>query len=147
MSSKFVPTPRMEAYFSLAEIAVAMESALSRLPANASPRIMHTDTQAPVSIDIAGIDKGELLAALYNHARPIGLGNLQYQPNKMSIEAGRAHFDAHIEAGASRFDYLQGRCLKVDLRDDVLDARLYERDNGEGIVAQIVANIRSRQNT
>jgi hypothetical protein len=34
------------------------------------------------------------------------------------------------------FDYVDGRCLKIDLRGDALDPRLYDRDNGEGAAAR-----------
>jgi hypothetical protein len=45
--------------------------------------------------------------------------------------------------GKGTFDYLNGRVLKLDLRDDAeFDPRLYDRDNGEGKAARVIENLR-----
>lgn len=50
-----------------------------------------------MTISIAGLDKAAVLAALYNAARPQGLGFLQYDPTPMTkdeaqkILGGRMH--------------------------------------------------------
>jgi hypothetical protein len=41
--------------------------------------------------------------------------------------------------GTRYFDYLQGRVMKVSLEGDELDARLYDRDNGEGAAAEAIS--------
>ena len=37
-------------------------------------------------IDISGLDKADVLAALYNAAQPRGLGHLQFDPEPMTRE-------------------------------------------------------------
>lgn len=69
-----------------------------------------------------------LLVALYNNAKPIGLGHLFDRGHLTRAEARKV-----IEAmNAFQFDYLFGRPLKVYESEDGLDGRLYDRDNGAG---------------
>lgn len=78
-------------------------------------------------IDISGLDKADVLAALYNGSRPQGLGVLHFDPQPMTVKEARSL----VETG-TYFDYLKGRVLKVDISGDALDPRLYDRDLGEG---------------
>lgn len=91
------------------------------------------------TINIAGLDKAEVLAALYNNAKPLGYGILHFDPTPMTAEAAQAIIDNESAApdypGNRRglyFDYLKGRVMKVNLSDDEFDPRLYDRDNGQG---------------
>ena len=77
-------------------------------------------------IDISGMNKAAVLAALYNAARPQGMGHLHYKPGAMTVERA----DALLKE-TTYFDYVGGRVMKVDLEGDVLSTRLYDRDNGE----------------
>jgi hypothetical protein len=43
-----------------------------------------------------------------------------------------------------RFDYVHGRCMKVDLSGKDLDPYLYDRNNGEGAARRIIAALRGR---
>ncbi len=95
------------------------------------------------TIDISGIDKGELLATLFNNSRPQGMGHLPATggPAVMTAEQGR-----EVLKGQVRFDYLYGRPLKTALVGDEADPWLYDRDNGgEGTFARIVEKIRANQ--
>lgn len=78
-----------------------------------------------MDIDIKGIDKAELLAALYNNSRPLGMGRLQARPGSMTAAQARELIDSDANpdyefCGAGKrngemyFDYLHGRPLKVD---------------------------------
>jgi hypothetical protein len=94
-------------------------------------------------IDISKMDKAEVLAKLYNAARPMGMGMLQARPGDLSIEDARRLLDdpePKNDMGFSRaegyFDYLYGRPLKIDLRGDQLHTRLYDRDHGQGAAAR-----------
>lgn len=78
-------------------------------------------------IDIKGISKAAVLAALYNASRPLGMGFLHHQPSPMSEKEAAEH----LKRG-SYFGYLNGRVMKVDLSGDTLEERLYDRDNGQG---------------
>jgi hypothetical protein len=77
-------------------------------------------------VDISGLDKAEVLAALYNHANPQGRGLLKFDSNSMTVEEARQI----LASGQICFDYLRGRVMKIDLSKKFLDTRLYDRDNG-----------------
>jgi hypothetical protein len=79
-------------------------------------------------MDIKGISKAKILAALYNASRPQGMGFLQAKSGDMSeSEAQKILDDGH-----TYFDYLYGRVMKIDLSGDELRTALYDRDNGHG---------------
>jgi hypothetical protein len=113
-------------------------------------------------VDVSGIDKGVLLAELFNRsAGPLGMGVFQAGagPSVMTHEQGReliAKAQAgHSEADVDRmfgtksglyFDYLYGRPLKVNLDGDQVDPWGYDRDNGgPGTFASIAAEVRESQ--
>ena len=90
-------------------------------------------------IDITGIGKPELLAALYNNSKPIGLGFLQATPESMTYREA----EIIIEQQGKRFDYLKGRPLKCDLSGDTFDPWGYDRDNGgPGSALRVVQAVR-----
>ena len=74
------------------------------------------------------LTKEEVLCALYNNARCLGMGFLHYQDGELSIKDAKK-----LLKTTKYFDYLYGRVLKVDLSDDLgFEEWLYDRDNGEG---------------
>ena len=79
-------------------------------------------------MNISKLDKAVVLAALYNHARPQGMGLTHYDPVPMTMDEAREI----LATGQTHFDYVKGRVMKVDLSKDFLDTRLYDRDNGSG---------------
>lgn len=96
------------------------------------------DGMATQEISIKGLDKAELLAALYNSARTQGRGLLQHDPKPMTKEEAQKILDTQ----GSDFDYLKGRVMKIDLSGDSVDPWLYDRDNGSGAVERIVGGLR-----
>jgi len=85
------------------------------------------------SIDISGLDKAEVLAALFNASKQQGLGRMNLSGAKpMTVEEAREFTDANHPY----YDYLRGRVMKVDIRGSELDPRLYDRDNGQGAAAR-----------
>lgn len=76
-------------------------------------------------MDITGIDKAEILCALFNMAGPQGLGWLHYTGKPLSLEDAR-----EVLRNYSYVDYLRGRVIKVNFTGNWLDLRLFERDNG-----------------
>lgn len=78
-------------------------------------------------IDITGISKAKILAALYNNSQPLGMGFLHYDPTPMTEQEAE-----ELLKQFNYFDYLKGRVMKIDLSGDALSTRLYDRDNGEG---------------
>lgn len=90
-------------------------------------------------ISIEGLSRAEVLAGLFNAARPQGLGFLHYDKKPMTAEAAQKLLE-----GGTSFDYIQGRVMKLNLDSDTdFDPRLYDRDNGEGAAQQVIDAIRS----
>lgn len=85
-------------------------------------------------IDISKLDKARVLMALYNRAKPQGLGMLHYDPAPLGFNEARELIRERMA-----FDYLKGRVMKVKLGSDELDPWLYDRDNGPGAAARALA--------
>jgi hypothetical protein len=94
-----------------------------------------------MKIDITGLDKAEVLAALYNASRPQGLGVLHYRPGDMSVDDARKLL-VPIR-GRFYFDYVGGRPLKVDINERELDVTLYDRNNGDGAAVSALQHLLS----
>lgn len=92
-------------------------------------------------IDIKGLNKAEVLKALYDGSHIQGMGFMQAVPEgTVTVE----HCKMLLETtGYPYFDYLYGRVLKVDLSKDVFDERLYDRDNGQGAAERIIRHLRN----
>ena len=88
-------------------------------------------------ISIAGKNKAQVLAALYNRARPLGLGFRQYDPALMT----EADAEVLLKRGFTSFDYLKGRVMKVDLTGDEFNEWAYDRDNDEGAAAEALKDL------
>ena len=105
-------------------------------------------------INIAGLDKAELFAALYNHAKPLGMGIIHYDPTPLTKEAAQKLMaagddSARMFPGMGRserlyFDYVKGRPLKIDITSDEMDTWLYNRDQGDGAAEKIVETLRKK---
>lgn len=86
-------------------------------------------------MDISKMDKAKVLAALYNNAKPQGLGFLLADSREMTT--GEAQ--EILNTGQTYFDYLKGRVMKVDLSKDDLWTALYNRDNGNNAAELAIA--------
>lgn len=93
-----------------------------------------------MEINISGINKAAILAALYNNSRPQGLGFLHFKPDEMTIEQAERLLEQQ-----TYFDYLLGRVMKVDLSGDILRTWLYDRDNGQGAAEAAIQHLLSKQ--
>lgn len=92
-----------------------------------------------MKIDIAGVNKGAILAALYNAAKPQGLGHLDSAgspPQLMNLSA-----QSILDNEGMEVEYLYGRPIKVDLSEDELDVRLYDRDHGQGAAFKAIKHL------
>lgn len=86
-------------------------------------------------LDIKGLDKAEVLKALYDSSHVQGMGFLQAVPEgTVTVDLCRK-----LLKQSTYFDYLYGRVLKVCLSGDAFDERLYERDNGPDSAAKALA--------
>ena len=89
-------------------------------------------------IDTTGLKKSAVLATLYNASKPQGLGFLQFDPAPMTEEEAE-----EILKTGTYFDYLKGRVMKVDLKDDTgFEEYLYDRDNGHDAAQKAINHLR-----
>lgn len=89
-------------------------------------------------VDIKGLNKSEVLAALYNNSKPLGLGFLHFDAKDMTVAEAE-----ELLKQTTYFDYLKGRVMKVDLsHDDSFEERLYDRDNGNGAAEKVISGLR-----
>ena len=95
-------------------------------------------------IDISGLDKAELFAALYNHARPQGMGFLSASNDVMTVEEAKRIMDNR--GNVDYYDYVKGRVMKIYIGYGLVatDPTLYDRDNGEGAARRIVGSLRGK---
>lgn len=84
-------------------------------------------------MNIKGIDKAEILKALYNASKPVGLGKLHYDKKDMTHDEA-----VSLLKMTFKFDYLKGRVMKIDLTNDELETYLYNRDNGWNRAEEII---------
>lgn len=91
-------------------------------------------------IDIKGIDKAVLLAALYNASKQQGMGFLQTRgARSMSVEEAKKEIEQNPRG---YYDYLHGRVMKSDISKDTFDPWGYDRDNGSGSAERVINSIR-----
>ncbi len=93
-------------------------------------------------IDISHLSPPEVLQALYNAARQQGLGAFNEEGRAgqdLTLDQARKLIDSHgLE---NRFDYVNGRVMKVELSGTTLDPTLFDRDNGEGAARRAIDSI------
>jgi hypothetical protein len=89
-------------------------------------------------MNIKGISKPALLAALFNASKQQGLGFLDPRGAAHMTEEDAAEV---IAAQGMYFDYLRGRVMKISIDGDELEPRLYDRDNGQGAAERAIAHL------
>jgi len=89
-------------------------------------------------INIKGFDRVSVFMALYDAARPQGMGLLHYVEGPMPRAEAEMVVRWHEDHG-QKFDYVRGRVMKVRLNKDTFDAWAYDRDNGEGAALAALA--------
>lgn len=90
------------------------------------------------TINISGLDKAEVLAALFNASRQQGMGFMHTEGRGL-LTVSDARELLKIE---KYFDYLRGRVMKITIEDD-LRVALYDRDNGPGAAERAIAPLRA----
>lgn len=88
-------------------------------------------------MNIKGLDKAEVLAALFNASHQQGMGFLDSRGGR-DMTKERA---AEILKITGDFDYLDGRVMKISLDRDEVETRLYDRDNGQGAAERAIAHL------
>ncbi|WP_410570602.1 hypothetical protein [Amycolatopsis sp. cmx-4-61] len=106
-------------------------------------------------IDIAGLAKEQVLAALYNHAAAVGRGSLHPRNEETAnSDVARTLWRTHGELDGQswrrwrrikhiRFDYVHGRLLKVVFRGSSVDVTGFDRRYGPGAAGRVIARLRS----
>jgi hypothetical protein len=98
------------------------------------------------TIDVSGIDRAELLAALYNGTQPMGPFGPVNDIGEMSVDKAQEVLDKMN--GEFQFDWLFGRPIKVWIEGDQLHRPdLYDRDAENTTVAEIVEKLRLGERT
>jgi hypothetical protein len=88
-------------------------------------------------INIEGLNKAEILAALWNKSKTQGISFLANNgSNYMTKEQAEEHLKED-----TYFDYLNGRVMKVDLSGNEFNPALYDRDNGQGSALKAIESI------
>lgn len=93
-------------------------------------------------VDISGLDRMELLKALWENSKPaMYFAATKQQPPSFDGEAARRC------AGRNGFvDYASGRSIKVNVfgKDTVVSPDGYDQNNGEGSFRRVVDALRQR---
>lgn len=99
-------------------------------------------------VNIAGLDKSEVLVALWQASRMQGMSFLGFlESGELTLEQAQQEIERRKHTGfdgkdSIYFDYLNGKVMKVDLGQNEFDPRLYDRDNGEGAAQRAIDNLR-----
>lgn len=103
------------------------------------------------TIDIRGLDKRELLLALWDNAKGKYLSEEKFIGSVILPTIAESHpTEKEINgalvsiANGNRIDYFCGRCLKVDLSGEVLKTFLYDRDHGTGTGQRVISELRAK---
>jgi hypothetical protein len=109
-------------------------------------------------INTAGMDEVAVFTALYNAAKPQGMGFHQDDPRNITEEEGAKIYYAPPRESersgffneedqspyTSRFDYVNGRRLKlsrIDIERGYIDVTNYDKENGDGAAQRAVEHL------
>lgn len=100
------------------------------------------------NVNIAGLDKAEVLLALWNSSIMQGMSVLGFlRSGELTLEKARHEIKSRKHKSfdgkeSIYFDYLNGKVMKVDIGQNEFDPRLYDRDNGEGAAQRAIDNLK-----
>lgn len=86
-------------------------------------------------IDVSKLDRAEMIQALYNATSGV-IGLPVSKP--MTLDEAKEVFKSYTDGEQGKrwyIDYLRGRSMKIHFGKDILDTRLFDRDNGQGAAA------------
>ena len=91
-------------------------------------------------VDIAGLDKAELLIKLWMNSK-----NASFFANSgMPLPRPPTLEDARTELTRSSYvDYFSGRVINTNFESGQIDPQMYDRDIGSGVFQKVVDNMRS----
>lgn len=92
-------------------------------------------------IDITGLRKEAVLAALYNAASPCSMGAIENLNFKEEYTRDTAKKDLMV---STHFDYLHGKRMKLNLSLNIIDVRRYnDGSDCRGLGQRIIANLKT----
>jgi len=86
------------------------------------------------TINISTLNKGAVLAALFNASKQQGMGFFNTKGHSPMTEAEATD----LLKSQTYFDYLHGRVMKIKIEDE-LHVGVYDRDNGQGAAERALA--------
>lgn len=107
-------------------------------------------------VDISGLEKVDVLIALWEGSKMQGLSFLGFQ-GAMTKEVAQGYIDdaripnykewdsvsnSWVEREQIYFDYLNGKVMKIDIAPDMIDPRSYDRDNGKGAAQSAINKLK-----
>ena len=85
--------------------------------------------------NIEGVDRAELVQALYKRAKVQGHGWMARGPSELSLEEAQSLVGQYL-------DYLHGKAMKIQIPSETdgneIETWLYNRDNGSNAAEEIV---------
>ena len=94
-------------------------------------------------VDISGLDKVEILQALFDRAQPVGMGYIHYDKNHKLSQKDAQRI---LEEEDGDADYIFGRYMKVDVSGDQLETWEYNSENGDNVAEEIIQELRKKHN-
>lgn len=104
----------------------------------------------PDVIDITNKDLGEVIAALYNAACPVGNGFMQYNPDTWDMEYANMYLELYKDEitdyeGNIFIKYILGRPMCIGIRNGLIYVDGYNRDNERGLAQRIIRTIPDKE--
>lgn len=93
-------------------------------------------TYPDLVIDISGLDKADVLMALYNNSHFV-IHNEEYESKDMTREEAKK-----ILSESTWVDYIKNRPIKVHFDEDYIFGNLYDRTNGQGACRKAIDELR-----
>lgn len=94
-------------------------------------------------VNIKGLDKAEVLYALWRHSHVQGLSFMGLSPEGFTLQKAHELIKERQEKNARLyFDYVEGHVIKCDLSRDSFDEFLYDRDCGSGAAENAINELR-----
>lgn len=92
------------------------------------------------TVDASGLEDSEVLAELYNSAKPLGMGIYQYKAEVMDTNEATL-----LLTKGKQFDYVFGRCMKVDFSNyPILNSSSFDYEYGKGTMQRSIDNVRNK---
>lgn len=94
-------------------------------------------------VNIRGLDKAEVLHALWRHSHAQGMSFLGLTPEGFTLQKAQDLIKERQENNIKLyFDYVEGHVIKCDLSGDSFDEFLYDRDCGPGAAEAAISELR-----